>query len=39
MLRHALVAAFSLAILVARPLFADVTGLATVVDGDTCRRR
>jgi endonuclease YncB( thermonuclease family) len=35
MLRHAAVAAFLLAALAARPSFADVTGQAAVVDGDT----
>ena len=35
MLRHTARAAFLLAVLAARPSFADVTGPATVVDGDT----
>jgi endonuclease YncB( thermonuclease family) len=35
MLRHTARAAFLLAALAARPSFADVTGPATVVDGDT----
>src|SRR5512143_106246 len=35
MLRYAAVAAFLLVALAARPSFADVTGPATVIDGDT----